>query len=195
MFGVDVKGGGEDRILSRDERNAAMKSINCLLGTLVISMFAGCASTPVTLAPVGPNPLGQSTPSRGALQVFSSLAEQNDDQSQGGDGSPVWYQHTPYKIYNLEGKLVKRVGNTIGHYEEAPERVALPAGRYLVVAQATDYFWVSVPVVIDRGRTTRVHLDDSWKLPSETPQTSVVSLPDGIPVGWRAGSASQFGMN
>jgi hypothetical protein len=130
----------------------------------------------------------------GDLQVFSSLIEKNDDQNQGSD-NPAWYQHTDYRVYNLQGKLVKRVDNTIGRYEQAPRRVALPAGRYLVKAQAKDYFWVEVPVTIERGRTTRVHLDDNWKLPATAPTSGIVSLPNGKPVGWSAISTWETGLN
>ena len=90
-------------------------------------------------------------------------------------------------IYNLQGKLVRHVDNSVGHYEQAPRRVALPAGRYLVKAQAKDYLQVEVPITIERGRTTRVHLDDNWTLPSDTAERKV-SLPNGNPVGWSAGS-------
>ena len=163
-----------------------MKSAYYLMGAALAALLAGCASTPIVLAPVGPNPYGgENIASTGGLQVFSRVSEQSDDQNQGGDGDPVWYQHTDYRIYTLEGKLVKRVDNTVGHYAEAPRLVALPAGRYLVKAQARDYSWVELPVTIERGRTTRVHLDDDWKLPTDTPKQKLVSMPNGRPVGWR----------
>jgi hypothetical protein len=160
-----------------------MKSVYILLATGLVSLLVGCSSTPVALAPVGPNPVDiESMDSKGALQVFSSLTGRSE-----GD-NPTWHKHTEYYIYNLHGKLLKHVDNTIGHYENAPRPVALPAGRYLVKAHAKDYFWVNVPVTIERGRTTRVHLDDNWKLPANTPKTELVSMPNGNPVGWRAES-------
>ncbi|MDB6022963.1 MAG: hypothetical protein JWQ04_2820 [Pedosphaera sp.] len=169
-----------------------MKSVYWLMGTALAGLLAGCASTPVVLAPVGPNPAGvRSVASTGTLQVFSSLTAQNDDQMQSfldedsAALNPSWNQHTDYKIYTLDGKLVKRVDNTIGHYAEAPRRVALPPGRYLVKAQAQDYSLAEVPVKIERGRTTRVHLDDQWKPLANAPNRGVVTLPNGNPVGWR----------
>ena len=172
-----------------------MRNGYVLLGTSLVSLFVGCSSTPVVLAPVGPNPVGSETlGSKGELQIFSSLVEQSDDQNQGSE-DPVWYQHTDYRIYDLHGKLVKRVDNTIGHYEHAPRLVALPAGRYLVKAQAKDYLWVEVPVTIEPGRTTRVHLDDKWKLPADTPKRELVSMPNGNPVGWRAESSNEIRIN
>jgi len=168
------------------ERSMIMKSLYFLLGAGLASFLAGCASTPVALGPVGPNPLSDiGMASEGQLQVFSSLAQESDDQNQGSE-DPVWYQHTDYTIRDLHGRLVRRVDNTVGHYSQAPRVVTLPPGRYLVKAHAKDYLQVEVPVTIERGRTTRVHLDDNWKPPAVAPKRDVVSMPDGTPVGWRA---------
>jgi hypothetical protein len=153
-----------------------------------ISLLAGsCASHPVTLASVGPNPsAGRSVSvSTGQLQVFSSLSEESDNQNQGSK-DPVWYQHTDYNVYDARGKLVQHVDNTVGHYATAPRLVSLPAGDYIVRAQANDEVAVNVPVVVERGRTTRVHLDANWKLPPSTPRSEIVCAPSGYPVGWRA---------
>jgi hypothetical protein len=99
--------------------------------------------------------------------------------------NPTWYQHTAYYIYDLHGKIVKHVDNTIGRYEQAPKLLPLPAGRYLVKAKANDFLWVAVPVTIERGRTTRVHLADNWKPPLDTSKAELVSMPNGNPIGWR----------
>jgi hypothetical protein len=109
-----------------------------------------------------------------------------DDQEEGGDGSPGWYRHTDYSIRDFHGKLVAHVSNTTGHYATAPRSFTLPPGRYAVKAQARDYLWVTVPVTIEPGRTTRVHLDDNWTPPADAPQWEVVTTPDGKPVGWQA---------
>jgi hypothetical protein len=167
-----------------------MKSVYCLLGTGLVLALVGCSSTPVALAPVGPDPVGsERMASEGELQVFSSLLGRSE-----GD-NPTWYQHSDYYIYDLRGMLVKQVDNAIAHYATAPRPVALPTGRYLVKAQAEDYFRVEVPVTIERGRTTKVHLDDNWKLPPDTPKSQLVCMPNGNPVGWRAESTSDLGIN
>ena len=171
-----------------------MKDLFVLMGAGLL--LVGCSSASVTLAPVGPNPAGgKSEASTGELQVFSRTIVQDDDQNQAGDGLPVWYQHTDYNIFDQHGKLVKHVGNTTGHYAVAPDRIVLPAGEYLVKAQAQDFSKIAVPVTIERGRTTRVHLDNNWKTPEGAPKRELVTLPDGKPVGWRAGSASEMGIN
>ena len=165
-----------------------MKSICLLLGTGLVSVLVGCSSTPIAVAPVGPNPFGiKGGASKGELQVFSSLVGRSE-----GD-NPSWWQHSNYNIYNLSGKLIKRVDNTVGHYEEAPRQVVLPAGTYLVEAHSSDYFWVDAPVTIERGRTTRVHLDDHWKIPNDAAQ--LVHLPNGNPIGWLAEVSKPRGVN
>ena len=151
----------------------------------IIPLLASCASQPITLAPVGPNPfaVGASI-GTGHLQVFSCLAERSDDQNQGSN-DPVWYQHTDYNIYDGGGKLVRHVDNNVGHYLTSPRQVSLPPGNYTVSARSKAWLAVNVPVVIKRGRTTKVHLDENWKPPVGTPKTEIVSAPGGYPVGWR----------
>jgi len=167
-----------------------MKGQVFLLGAGLVAILTGCASTPIALAPVGPDPSAiESTAAKGGLQVFSSLIGRSEGNN------PTWYQHTDYSIYDLQGKLVKHVNNNDGYYATAPRHVTLPAGRYLVKAQANDYFWVSVPVTIKCGQTTRVHLDDSWRPPVNTPTTELVSLPDGNPVGWEAELTKETGVD
>ncbi|MGP8198390.1 MAG: hypothetical protein ACLQU4_02675 [Limisphaerales bacterium] len=166
-----------------------MKKLLLLLSAGSLAFGTGCASRPVAVAPVGPNPnRSQSAASMGGLQVFSRIAARDDDQNQAGDGIPIWHQYTEYRIYNPDGKLVKTVINSAGHYSEGAEVVPLPPGSYVVKAQAKDYFWVNVPVTIERGRTTRVHLDENWRPPADAPKDEVVIGPDGSPVGWRAPS-------
>ena len=168
-----------------------MKKVSIVMGTGVALVAAGCSSTPVALAPVGPNParIERMTPT-GELQVFSRLDEESDNQNQGST-DPVWYQHADYRLLDANGRLVDRVDNTVGHFEQSPRRVVLPPGLYLVRAPAKDYLQVEVPVTIKRGRLTRVHLDDEWQLSPTTPKTELVCAPNGEPVGWKADLANE----
>ena len=158
----------------------------CLL--VVIPLLASCAQ-PITLAPVGPNPFAgrASHMGTGYLQVFSRMSLQNDDQNQGGGGGdPSWYQHTDYNLYDAKEKLVKHVGNTVGHYSTSPRLVSLRPGSYILRAEAKEWLSVEVPVVIEANRTTKVHLDENWHPPAGTPKTELVTAPGGYPVGWSA---------
>jgi len=165
-----------------------MKSIDILIGAGLVSLLVGCATTPVVLAPVGPNPHGvQTADSKGQLEVYSRLFACTE-----GD-NPAWHQHSAYRIYDLQGRLVKYVGNAVGYYEQAPRLVSLPPGAYRLRARASDYLRVEVPVTIERGRTTKVHLDDRWQLPAYASNGQLVSLPNHEPVGWLAGTATPSG--
>ncbi|MGO9587181.1 MAG: hypothetical protein ACLP2Y_13375 [Limisphaerales bacterium] len=160
-----------------------MKGINLILGAAVISLLTGCASTPVVLAPVGPDPRGYSSKgSQGQLLVYSAW------QGHGEGDNPCYYQHSDYYIYQTSGKLVRHVENIVGHYAQSPRLEFLPAGKYIVQARARGYgnVWIKVPVVIQDGQTTRVHLDNGWRVPAGTAKTELVSVPIGYPVGWRA---------
>lgn len=162
-----------------------MKTFLSFLSVGLLSILAGCSSTPVTLPPVGPNPnRAPIASSFGTLEVLTRERTRSDDRNQAGDGEPVWHQHTNYRIYDLHHNLVKRVGNSSGHYDPAAEVVTLPPGRYIVRAPAQDYPWIQVMVTIEPGRLTRVHLDDKWTPPANPPQGEVVTGPDGNPVGW-----------
>ncbi len=162
-----------------------MKTISIIPGAALILLLAGCSTTPVALAPVGPNPVGPQTASaEGSLEVFSFKEQQSDNQNQGST-DPVWYQHTDYEIYSANGGLLERVDNTVGHYAQAPRVVNLPAGKYFVQAYAVNRLPVRVPVTVKRGHITRIHLDDNWKPPMGIVKTETVSLPGGQPVGWQ----------
>jgi hypothetical protein len=158
-----------------------MKSIPLILSATMAGLLTGCISTPITLSPVGPNPAGsESAGPNGQLEVFSALEGRTE-----GD-NPTWFQHSDYYVYTRGGKLWKHVWNTVGHYEEAPRRITLPVGTYMVKARAKDYFWVELPVLIRSGQATVVHLDDMWTPPAGTSKAKVAYSPNGHPVGWSA---------
>ncbi len=157
-----------------------MKEIHIPMVAVLAVALTGCSTAPVAVEPVGPNPAySGGRIAEGALQVFSNMI----GRSEGDD--PPWYQHANYNIYDQQGKLLKHVNNTIGYYESAPRLIVLPAGEYLVKAPASDYLWVSVPVRIEGGQTTRIHLDDKWMPPANVSNGMVVRLPNGEPAGWR----------
>ena len=89
--------------------------------------------------------------------------------------NPAWHQHTDYTVYDSAGKRVRHVFNTVGHYEETPNVITLPAGSYVVMARAQGLLRVQVPVVIVGGRMTHVHLDAKWNIPTDTPKTELVA--------------------
>jgi hypothetical protein len=162
-----------------------MKRIHALLACSLA--LVGCAtnSKPLAVAPVGPPPLSSyDTTPKGWLQVFTGTEAHND-------GDVFYYPHTGYRLLTANEQLFKTVRNSIGIHDETPAFVKLPAGTYIVVAEGDYYGFVRVPVVIEPGKTTVVHLDGDWKGPAgKAAEADLVKLPNGEIVGWRAAAAN-----
>ncbi len=84
---------------------------------------------------------------QGSLEVYSATDEFND-------GGSLYYAHSSYAIYALDGRLFKTVENHISRSDENPETVSLPAGSYIVVARSEKNGNVRIPVMIKGGRRT-----------------------------------------
>jgi len=156
-----------------------MKFKHVVLGAMTLPLLTGCAFTPVALNSVGPEPRGaESFITTGYIQVFSDTEEHDI-----GDGEP-YYTHKGYGIYNKAGKQVKYVPNHIGDMDESPTLVEIPTGHYQVEAESSTYGPVTVPVVIEAGKTTILHLDGVWRPASNISSNQLVRLPDGDAIGW-----------
>src|ERR1700722_9160637 len=110
------------------------RNVLIILGAVVTALLAGCSTTtPVVLAPVGPNPARVPTASaQGQLEVFSALSGRREGNN------PTWYQHTDYSVYNSQGKKLEQVWNSTGHYDQTPRVIALPAAKYIIEARANN---------------------------------------------------------
>ena len=160
-----------------------MKPANFLLACF-IGLTPGCTliRQSAIVAPVGPPPLVPADrASEGRLVVYSAL-----DIGTPGDSDYARY-HSGYRIYSADGKSLRWVNNRVRTSSEDPEVVSLPPGRYRVLARAAAFGTVTVPVVIEAGKTTFVHLDGSELAGGgQTTAIGFVSLPDGLIIGWRA---------
>jgi hypothetical protein len=157
-----------------------MKTINTILiATIGIPLLAGCSSTPIKLDPVGPAPSSAYVPN-GWLKVFSATKSVPN-----GDDT-YYYPHQGYRIYTGSGKLLEFVPNHIDNMDESATLLKIPAGKYEVLARSEPYNMIIVPVVIQAGKTTEVHLGAHWKAPSNAPTNEIVYFPDGRPVGWKS---------
>jgi hypothetical protein len=95
-------------------------------------MLPGCSTAPTVLrVPVGPNPFVAANGGRnGYLQVFSATEEENDIGFEFSHD-----QRTDYHIYNSSGKKIEHVrDNNLGHFDDTPRTIGLPAGTYKVSA-------------------------------------------------------------
>jgi hypothetical protein len=146
------------------------------------ALLAGCATAPLLVEPLGPAPprRAASTP-QGHLQVYT-MTERVPD----GDNT-YFYPHGHYSVYATNGALVMRVRNASYHRDETPSTVVLPTGIYHVRAPG-----LIVPVAVERGHTTVVHLSGEWRPDrprKEISEEDLVRMPSGHVVGWRARTA------
>lgn len=137
-------------------------------------------STPVVLDPIGPRMAGPRPAPHGYLRVYTATV---DLQS----GKLPYQVHTPYLVYNDQGRRVRNVVNHVGDTDQAPMTVTLPPGSYHLLAEAAGYGRVTVPVVIAGGMLTEVHLQRGgmpyWE---SAPDRDLVRLPNGPVAGFRA---------
>jgi hypothetical protein len=162
------------------------KTLLMILGTAAL-IVSGCATAPVAVAPVGPNPgslqaANSNGPGDGQLEVFSRLSGHREGTN------PTWGRHSDYYIYDSQGNRLQHVDNNVGYYSSEPRIVSLPSGHYVVEARAKGTLSIKVPVVIILGETTQVHLDGNWQ--PGTAQAEVVTAPAGYAIGWRADDRS-----
>ena len=72
------------------------------------------------------------------------------------DGGVLYYAHSAYSIYTINGKFFKQVENHISLSDEVPSLVTLPTGSYIIEARSESHGYVRVPIVITAGRRTVV---------------------------------------
>jgi hypothetical protein len=154
---------------------------NTILSGASALLLASCASAPPTIVheTVGPGPTVVNEEHNGFLRVYSATEWMADD-----DG-PSLLKYTNYHIDAADGTLFKEVPND----DQDPTRVILPKGTYTLVAWSDTSGEVSVPVAIETGRTTVVHLErvKDWKeAPVGIRSADLVRLPNGQPIGFRA---------
>lgn len=119
---------------------------------LTVALLCGCAPRPLVLrTPVAPQPWRIGRRAEGFLIVYTA------QRVTGYTGSefPLF---GPYRLFGIDGVLIGEVRNQDGPFGADPERLALAAGQYRVRGLAEGGGSVSVPVVIEAGRTTWVDL-------------------------------------
>ena len=101
------------------------------------------------------------------------------------DDGPSLLSYTKYEIDAANSSFVEKVSN--GDFE--PTRVTLPKGTYTVVAESDTAGTVSVPVAIEGGKTTVLHLETAkeWdEALAGVRSADLVRLPNGQAIGIRA---------
>lgn len=154
---------------------------NTILSVSTAVLAASCASAPPTIVhkTVGPGPTVVNQEHNGFLKVYSAT------EWIAYDDLPSLLKYTNYQIDAADGTTFKEVAND----DQEPTRVILPKGTYTVVAWSDTSGKVSVPVAIETGKTTIVHLEreKDWKeAPAGIDSDDLVRLPNGQPIGFRA---------
>ena len=154
---------------------------NTILSVATAVLVASCASAPPTIVheTIGPGPTIVNEEHNGFLKVYSATESMADD-----DGFSL-LRYTNYQIDAADGTLFKEVPND----DQEPTRVILPKGTYTVMAQSDTSGMVSVPVAIETGKTTVLHLEreKDWKdVAAGIRSADLVRLPNGQPIGFRA---------
>jgi major membrane immunogen (membrane-anchored lipoprotein) len=157
------------------------------LGNTIVSvaavLVASCASAPPTMVHeiVGPIPGVANEEQKGFLTVYSRTVLTTPPPRD----APSVLSYTDYEIDAANGTLFEQVANG----DEEPTRVTLPKGTYTVVADSDTSGTVNVPVAIEAGKITVVHLEreKDWKEASARVRSAdLVQLPNGQPIGFRA---------
>jgi hypothetical protein len=156
---------------------------NTILSAALAVLGASCASAPPTIVrePVGPAFAVINEEHNGFLTVYSAT------EWTSGDDAPRQLTYSAYQIDAADGSLFREVPNG----DQEPSRVILPKGSYTVVAESETSGTVRVPVIIETGRITVLHLEQErdWKASAGIRNADLVRLPSGQPIGFRARSA------
>ena len=88
----------------------------------------------------------------GYLTVYSAT-----DRAE--DGELLYYPHSAYAIYTIDGALFKRVENHLSATDETPDSVALPIGFYVVEARSDNGGYVRRLVTINYRQRTILDLE------------------------------------
>jgi hypothetical protein len=158
-----------------------MKRMRQWLAVGIAASLSACAAfdgKPLVLPTVGPAPL--ETPAakgQGFLAVYSAWSYDAN----------FFNRPTDYILISDDGKMDRPIRNQSEAFDQRPALVALPAGRYQVIARSETFGRIKVPVLIQESRTTFVYLDIITQPRVAGAETNkLVRLPDGSIVGWAA---------
>ena len=180
-----------------------MKYSNAIAMSSIMVWVVGCASAHkvVVQDTVGPcHRVAASGASEGSLLVYSArerapLSIQTETFFWNADfgKNEFLYEtaHSDYRIFDRDGTVVEQVRNGQDRSGKMPAQVRLAPGRYTLEAEAErgggTTMTVMIPLVVEAGQITTVHLEPTPETSGETTDPSrVVMLADGRIIGCRA---------
>lgn len=147
----------------------------------VFVSLAGCASGP-PLAVAAPGAVDAGSAPSGAglgdLVVYSATFAPTLEEGE-------YPAHTDYTIATPSDKIIEHISNRTGSFDRRPATVRLVSGEYHVRAQYDRGGFVTIPVVIEAGKTTTVGLDGSATPQQLSHAAEAVRLPGGNVIGWK----------
>ena len=180
-----------------------MKFVSSVVVSMAVVCLAGCASSaPLTVSgPVGPAPTGSAkAPGGSSLQVYSARERAPLDLNKeeflwnndfGKNEFLYEPAHSGYTLCSRDGKVIEHVCNARNPNDPEPAVVPLAPGNYEVKATARGFGVVTIPVVIEAGKLTRVNLQRGENPVVESvARTNAVLLGGYRIVGWRANSST-----
>jgi hypothetical protein len=122
----------------------------CLSGSAVAQTGG---NDPFSPGPVRPGNLDYRPELRqGYLKVYSATDRFKDRDA-------LYFPHSSYAIYTIDGRLFENVKNKRSAGDEVPEVVTLPVGTYAVVARSQRGGYAGMLVVIKEGQQAILDLD------------------------------------
>jgi hypothetical protein len=165
-----------------------MKNILMICAVAASIVLSGCATDKAgfAIATVGPAPTESPVTGSGdgTLIVYSAFRRNADFNT----SDPNRPEHSDYKILNADGSVLRRVRNISKTVFEGAVPIALPPGKYEVVARANEYGYLTIPVRIEAQQTTPIHLEGGgfWSDESQFNANNSVRLPNGQIIGWKS---------
>ena len=145
---------------------------------VVLVSLAGCAAG-APLAVVPPAPTGISAAAAGGgtgdLVVYSATFAPTLEEGE-------YPAHTDYTVATPGDRVIEHVTNQTGSFDKRPATISLVSGEYHILAQYDRGGFVTLPVVIEAGKTTTLDLDGR---PAPPGASESIRLPNGSVVGWR----------
>jgi hypothetical protein len=143
-------------------------------------LLAGCtAGTPLAVtAPQAMSAPG--TAGVGELVVYSATFAPTLEEGE-------YPAHTDYTVATVDDRVIERVTNRVGSFDESPAMVRLGSGEYHVRAQYGQGGFVVVPVEIEARKITTIDLDGR-PMPvgasAGGEAADPIQLPGGSVIGW-----------
>jgi len=182
-----------ERILICHSRPLNLRTVCCAIMKLkfiiaasitVLPWLSGCAITTTPLTSIGPgrvNSAGRGPD--GYLEVYTAT------RTVDANFHNYFDLHDGYDINDASGKAVKYVDNHDSEIDEGVDRVSLPPGTYTIIARSAWCGLLKIPVDIERGKTTSIHLDgNNWSPTPRPAADELVFLPNGEVAGWKGTS-------